>query len=69
VTDHTQECERARAGHRFPDERDWRGRVVAKGGEDPYPSRGALTGEQWAAVMACGHRDHDVVRIFAGVGR
>ena len=64
---HTDECERARAGH-FRYWRDQWGDKHVTDEPDPYPTMADLSAEMQQAVLACSHKDHDVVRLFWGVG-
>lgn len=66
MTDHTTECEAARAGHFFTQETDDLGRVLDLR-PDPYPTMSDLTEEGRAAVLACPSGVHDVVRLFCQV--
>lgn len=64
MTEHSEACEAARAGHFFM-ERDGLGQLrVPTDRPDPYPSMGDLAVELQADVLACPHHDHDVVRLF-----
>lgn len=65
MTEHTTECEEARAGHTIEDKDAW-GKVIDVR-PDAYPTMYRLTVEQQAEVLACPHQDHDIVRTFCGV--